>query len=669
MLENRKVGTRVALGFGVVVMLLAALGGVSWYEAAESRDSVGGLADQAVIAELVSRADGSVLRARLASVRYIYSGGAENAKAIPAEVATARRELTQARALMKREVNRKRIDEILALLDDYERTAAEIATAREQREAANKNVVYELGSKLRGLLIEMRDAEVAAGHLAAAAAVSRLAEDVWTARILVFRILDGDTAFDFAAVRKRVDGAAATFKDLAELPLAEGQTERIAAAGAMLRDFSNGLSVLETGIATVNQIRDKRLAPIGRATADKLKEAREVATARQGEMRAAAIATSDLAETAAQTLTPVAVLLACLLAWAIGRGVSRPVVAMTGAMERLARGDTAVEVPAAGRRDEIGQMAAAVQVFKDNLIRSRAMEEEVKRAQRAAEEEKRAAMRRLADSFEASIKGVVAQVSAAASQMQANSRRLTEMAEDGRSRAATVMQAAGQASANVQTVAASAEEMTSSISEISRQVNQSGEVARRASQRADDTTRSVQALAEQARGIGDVVELINSIASQTNLLALNATIEAARAGETGKGFAVVASEVKSLANQTAKATEEIAGQITGMQEATRGAVGAIGEIAAVIAQINEIATTIAAAVEEQDAATREIARSVHQAAQGTEEISRNIGGVQQIADGTGSAAHEALGAADTLFRDSERLSQDVDRFIAEVRAS
>ncbi|PWC56347.1 methyl-accepting chemotaxis protein [Azospirillum sp. TSO22-1] len=669
MLENQKVGTRVALGFGVVVVMLAALGGVSWHEAAESRDAVGELADQAIVAELVSRADGSVLRARLGSVRYIYAGGEANAKTIPAELATARGELTQARALMKQEANRTRVDQILAMLDDYERTSAEIAIAREQREATNKDVIYELGSKLRGLMVEMRDAEVAAGHLAAATAVTRLAEDVWTARILVFRILDGDTAFDFAAVRKRVDGAAATFKDLADLTLAEGQTERIAAAGAMLRDFSNGLSVLEKAIATVDQIRDKRLAPIGRATADKLKEAREAATARQGEMRAAAIATSGFAETVAKTLTPVAVLLACLLAWAIGRGVSRPVVAMTGAMERLAQGDTAVEVPAAGRRDEIGQMAVAVQVFKDNLIRNRAMEEEVKRAQRAAEEEKRAAMRRLADSFEASIKGVVAQVSSAASQMQANSRRLTEMAEDGRERAGTVMQAAELASANVQTVAASAEEMTSSISEISRQVNQSSEVARRASQRADDTTRSVQALAEQARSIGDVVELINSIAAQTNLLALNATIEAARAGEAGKGFAVVASEVKSLATQTAKATEEIAGQITGMQDATRGAVGAIGEIAAVIAQINEIATTIAAAVEEQDAATREIARSVQQAAQGTEEISRNIGGVQQIADGTGSAAHEALGAADTLFRDSERLSQDVDRFIAEVRAS
>ncbi|NYZ17174.1 HAMP domain-containing protein [Azospirillum sp. RWY-5-1] len=436
----------------------------------------------------------------------------------------------------------------------------------------------------------------------------------------------------------------------------------------MLRGFAAGLGDLERSIEQVDTLRDKRMAPLGVRAGEMVKAVREATSAYQATLRTSATEAADLSETVALGLTPAAVLLGIAFAWGIGRNVSRPVVAMTAAMTRLADGDTAVEVPAAGRRDEIGRMAAAVQVFKEGLARTRAMEEEVRRSQEQAEVEKRNALRRMADDFETSVRGVVAKVSSAAGHMRDNSRQLTEMAEDGRSRAAMVMAAAEQTSANVQTVAASAEQMTSSIGEISRRVGEATDVAQRASSRAGETSRSIQVLAEQAKGIGDVVQLINSIASQTNLLALNATIEAARAGEAGKGFAVVAQEVKNLANQTAKATEEISAQIAGMQQATGGAVDAIGEIAAVVDQINEISTTIAAAVEEQDAATREIARNVQQAAVGTMEISRTMSGVREMAEGTGSAAKEALSAADGLFRDSEHLSTEVDRFIRQVRA-
>ena len=283
--------------------------------------------------------------------------------------------------------------------------------------------------------------------------------------------------------------------------------------------------------------------------------------------------------------------------------------------------------------------------------------------------ERKRLMNDLADRFEATVKTVVSQVSLAATQMQGSSQTLAAMADDSRTQATSVAVSTEQTSANVQTVAASSDEMASSIGEITRRVNESATMSRRAADSAQATDSTIRTLAEQARSIGDVVQLINSIASQTNLLALNATIEAARAGEAGKGFAVVASEVKDLASQTARATDEIAAQILAMQQATGGAVDAISEITRVVADLNRIAATVAEAIEMQDTATREIARNVQQAARGTQEISVNIVGVRRVAEGTGQAATEVQEAAQELFRDSEKLSLEVERFIRQVRAA
>ena len=375
-----------------------------------------------------------------------------------------------------------------------------------------------------------------------------------------------------------------------------------------------------------------------------------------------------LAKLLAATVLGAIVFVVPLLGLLIVRIVARPITRMTDAMSRLSAGDLSADIPALDRKDEIGAMAQSLEVFKENLARNRAMEEEMRQTREQAERDKRNALGRMADSFENTVKAIVRQVIGSASRMKGSSQELSTMAEDSRRRAAAVAAASEEASTNVQTVAASAEEMTASIGEISRQVTQSSAVARQAVERADEASQNVQLMADQARSIGTVVQLIQEIASQTNLLALNATIEAARAGEAGKGFAVVASEVKGLATQTARATGEISSQIAAMQAATDSTVGAIQKITTIIAQVNEVSTTIAAAVEEQNAATREIARSVQQAASGTQEISRNIGGVQQIADGTGNAAQQVLDAAGALFGDAETLSTEVDRFIHEVRA-
>ncbi len=370
------------------------------------------------------------------------------------------------------------------------------------------------------------------------------------------------------------------------------------------------------------------------------------------------------------TLTGVGLLIFGGLAFYIARfTIAGPIRHLTDAMTSVAGGNLTLSVPGLGRGDEIGKLAGALETFKANAVRARELEEEAKLAEKRAEEERRRLMMKMADGFEASVKSVVSLVASAATELNANAQSLAAGAEQARSQTSIVSAATEQTSANVQTVAASAEQMTSSISEITRQVGTSANIARAAAERAEGTNNTIQELAREADAIGAVVKLIAEIAGQTNLLALNATIEAARAGDAGKGFAVVASEVKNLASQTAKATEDISARINSIQLATNNAVTATLEVTRTIAEINHIATAIAAAVEEQDAATREIARNVQQAAVGTQEIANNIAGVQATTQGASSSAESVLDAAGSLSREAETLRREVDGFISRVRAA
>ncbi len=361
--------------------------------------------------------------------------------------------------------------------------------------------------------------------------------------------------------------------------------------------------------------------------------------------------------------------LVLVMVWFAVFRLGRPLEQMTGSMKALAAGDDTIDIPARGRNDELGEMAGAVQIFKDNAQEKKRLEAEQIEAVKRTEEEKRQMMVALADDLEASVGGVVEAVSAASTEMQSSAQAMASTAEHTSAQSSEVAAAAEQASANVETVATAAEELSASIGEISRQVSQSSEIASDAVKEAERTNEMVLGLADAAQKIGEVVELITDIAEQTNLLALNATIEAARAGDAGKGFAVVASEVKNLANQTARATEEIGSQIGGIQTATKDAVGAIQGIGGTIGKINEIASAIAAAVEEQGAATGEIARNVEQAANGTQTVTSNISGVTTAAGETGQAAGEILSATGELSQQSERLKAEVDKFLEQIRAA
>ena len=357
-----------------------------------------------------------------------------------------------------------------------------------------------------------------------------------------------------------------------------------------------------------------------------------------------------------------------MVALLMGRNIARPIGSITSTMARLAGGETSLVIPALERRDEVGEMARSVEVFKQNAIETARLT--ALQSEEQSEKERRTEqIAACAAAFDASISGFIDTVTRSAAEMETIARRMAATAESAGARTKGAAAAAESTAENVQIVAKTAEELFGATAEIGRQASESAEIAGRAATEATDADTRIQALADLTQQISHVVQLIEQIAGQTNLLALNATIEAARAGEAGKGFAVVASEVKSLANQTARATDEIRVQIEKVQTGTAEAVTMIRNIAATIARVNEVAATIASAVEEQGASTREIAGNVQQAARGTAEVSTNIAGATQMSGEVGSAADQVVIAASSLSQQSSRLKQEVETFLASIRAA
>ncbi|MEM1285789.1 MAG: CHASE3 domain-containing protein [Pseudomonadota bacterium] len=381
------------------------------------------------------------------------------------------------------------------------------------------------------------------------------------------------------------------------------------------------------------------------------------------------------AATASQTYTLIwggaglGTLLAVLIAWITGSGIANPLNAMSRAMRQLADGDHSVDIPGSGRRDEVGDMASAVEVFKVNAIENERFQKEQAETEAQSAEQKRQAQFQMADNLEAKVKSIVESMAGASAELQDTARGMADVASTAREQSQQVAGSSEEASTNVQTVAASSEELTSSIGEISRSIAHSRDMTESAKKTTANATVSIEKLSEMAQSVGNVVSMINDIAEQTNLLALNATIEAARAGEAGKGFAVVASEVKSLASQTAKATDEISEQMTSIQQATGQSVDAIGEINAAIEELRESAVSIANAVTQQDDATQEISRGAQEAAMGTQNVSKTITSVQDAVVETGAAAEQLLNRANALSEQSADLDEQIDAFLKEIRAA
>jgi methyl-accepting chemotaxis protein len=524
---------------------------------------------------------------------------------------------------------------------------ANIATVVDQ-DAARLELSLTAVSKLNAATILEHDLRIA-GTLEEA---ERLAAGYRASTQDVKQIFDALTPLMVDPEQRRIaTEAAAAYQDFVELS--------DAVAAAKIASFTSNAAPAAGGKGRVLRAKVDEL--LGKTVAFSKEDMREA--------KGNTIHLGRQSATMLVVLSGIAQLLAlAMLAWIAIAQVSRPLNHMSDLMGRLAAGDLEIAVSGAERRDEVGVLARALTVFKENAISARDLA-----AEQAVERERRDARTAFIEghvrTFDASVESALEALVAASAEMRSTSASMSTVAEDGGKQVATAATAFKQASANVQTVASASEELTASIAEIAAQVTRAAEIAGKAVHETEETDTKVSGLAEAASRIGEVVQLINDIASQTNLLALNATIEAARAGDAGKGFAVVASEVKALANQTAKATEEIAGQVAGIRSATADVVTAIKTIGSTINQVSEISSSIASAVEEQNAATGEISRNTQEAAANTESVSDNIAGLGRMAEASRNSAARELQSADQLGKQAEALRTDIKDFLVKIRAA
>ncbi|MFA7429725.1 MAG: HAMP domain-containing methyl-accepting chemotaxis protein [Rhodospirillaceae bacterium] len=662
------VGARIFSGFGLILILLALLavqGYTSGTDFSSTLDTFSRVSGNSL---KVAEIDRNVAGLRRNVIVYTNSADPKTLERIGELRRTLNAQITDVSNTTANVERRAKLTELGALLTTYGTTFDEAAANVERRERLTSAGINTIGPDARKKLASLTQSLMERDAHLAAAKVGQAQEALLLARLAAVRFLSAPSQDLLKESNERIGlflQRAAELGTFLPSPTDIKAAREVQTLAEQYRTTFNELA--EAAFATNTQVMVElpRVADEAGALTSLIKSEQ---AQRMGEIERQTGASISSTQKTSLTLSIFALVLGMAFALLIAMGITRPVRSMTSAMDALASGALQTMVPALDHRDEIGAMAKAVQVFKDNAIRVKALEAEQVEAERRAEEERKRLMNEMADNFENAVGGVVDSLSSQALEMESTAQSMSSIAEETSRQAAAVAAASEQASSNVQTVAAAADELSSSISEIGRQVQHSARIVEDAVNRARDTQTVVQGLSESANRIGDVINLITDIASQTNLLALNATIEAARAGDAGKGFAVVANEVKTLANQTARATDQISGQISAVQSETQQAVTAIKDIVSIIREVQEVASAIAGSVEEQNAATQEIARNVQEASAGTAEVSSNIQGVTTAASEAGSASSQVVASSKELAQNADVLKTAVTDFLGEVRA-